>query len=111
MFRVSWSSSFGCRDLNLVVMDPVQGTRVPTTNVNQNCLSCVPNPFEEVVISNPVSGGTYRYNALDNAAAACACSAGMVQSRFDVYKSGVIVQSNPASSLCDLFTQSFSFTY
>lgn len=94
-----------------MVLDPAGGTRVPTINVNQNCLSCVPNPFEEVVISNPVTGGTYRYDALDASAAACACAAGMIPSRLEVIKSGVIVQSNPASSSCDSSTQAFSYTY
>ncbi len=111
VFRVTWSSSVGCRDLNLTVFDPQAGALVPTTNVNQNCLSCVPNPFEEVTISKPISGGTYRYNALDASARACACAAGMVPSRFDVFKSGVIVQSNPSSSVCGSTTQSFSYTY
>jgi hypothetical protein len=107
---VTWDDKVGCRDLNLTVIDPQGLPKVPTTNVNQNCQSCVPGPFEEVVISNPVSG-TYRYSALDASAAACACAAGMIPSRFDVIKSGVVVQSNPASSSCGSLTQSFSYTY
>jgi hypothetical protein len=108
---VTWDDKVGCRDLNLTVFDPIAGALVPTTNVNQNCQNCVPSPFEEVVISNPVKGNTYRHNALDASAAACACAAGMIPSRFDVFRSGVIVQSNPASSSCGFTTASFSYTY
>jgi hypothetical protein len=111
VFRVTWGSSVGCRDLNLTVFDPMQGFNVPTTNVNQNCLSCVPSPFEEVTISNPVSGGTYRYSALDVSATGCACRAGTIPVQFDVFRSGIKVQSNPSSSTCGSSTQAFSFTY
>ncbi|MGZ5382246.1 MAG: hypothetical protein ACXWFQ_10305, partial [Thermoanaerobaculia bacterium] len=96
---------------NLTVLDPNQGSRVPTTDVNQNCLSCVPSPFEEVTISNPVSGGTYRYSALDVSATACACRAGTIPVQFDVFRSGIKVQSNPSTSTCGSSTQSFSYTY
>ncbi len=111
VFRVSWSVNTGCRDLNLQVFDPFGGLLVPTTNVNQNCVSCVPSPFEEVTISKPVSGGTYRYVAMDVSAPTCNCRAGSIPSQFTVYKSGLIVQTFTSASSCGTTTEGFSYTY
>ncbi len=42
---------------------------------------------------------------------ACACRAGAIPVQFDVFRSGIKVQSSPSSSLCGSTTQSFSYTY
>lgn len=111
VIRASWSSAAGCRDLNLVVQDPFGATLPTTGDANKGCASCVSNPFEEVSISNPVAGYTYSYRALDSYSAACNCNAGTISSQFSVYRNGVLVKTDPATSKCDVFTPTFRYTY
>jgi len=110
LFRVTWPSSQGCRDLNLTVTDPQGVPYSPSTNVNNQCLGCVQNPSEEVSILQPFTG-LYSYRALDSYAPSCACSAGSITVTFTVYRNGVLVQTNTATSSCDLFTATFRYQY
>jgi hypothetical protein len=71
----------------------------------------VSNPYEEVSLSNPVPGHTYSYRALDSYGVNCACTLGAIPVRFDVYRNGVLVKTDPSTSLCDLFTSTFRYTY
>jgi len=109
VIRVLWPSSAGCRDLNLFVLDPTESKKVPTTDANKGCASCVPNPFEEVSIPNPVSG-IYTYYALDMDATDCAC-AGTISSELRVYRNGILVKTDISSSRCGGSTGTFTFTY
>jgi hypothetical protein len=71
----------------------------------------VPNPYEEVSLSNPITASLYSFRAFDNLSAACACSVGPISVTFNVYRNGVLEQTNPTTSTCGTFTATFRYLY
>jgi len=94
-------------------MNPAGGGLPTTGDVNKGCAPpCVPNPFEEVWISNPSPGSTYTYRALDSYAVSCNCNLGPISVQFTVFRNGVPVKTDTyPASYCDLFTPTFNYTY
>jgi hypothetical protein len=120
VFKATWGSSLGCRDIDLYVRDPGEATTsrfTPSTprgrldhSANDGCTNCQAAPYEQVSFDKPWKG-TYTVWIQDGGCKPLNCPEGSLPVQLQVFKNGLLVSSNTVYLSCSSASSTFTYSY
>jgi hypothetical protein len=120
VFKATWGTSLGCRDIDLYVRDPNEATTSRFSAItphgrldrssNDGCTNCQAAPYEQISFTSPLKG-TYTYWVQDGGCAPLNCPGGALPVQLEVFKAGRVVSSNTVYMSCSSASSSFTYSY
>jgi hypothetical protein len=120
VFKATWGTSLGCRDIDLYVRDPNEATtsrfngttphgRLDASS-NDGCTNCQAAPYEQISFASPRKG-TYTYWVQDGGCTPLNCPGGALPVQIEVFRGGLVVSSNTVYMSCSSASSSFTYSY